>query len=128
MILFILESQQHRYHTMTFLFFPLPFVSSCQSYVIDVQVMKTHIFHHPYILIPVFIIFASFTFSVSWIKSSLIHFVSRTLHESALRNLFLGFPYPFLLLLAVLTLIKCRSNLKVLRKGKYPKRVPSQTI
>ena len=93
-ISFLLESQQHCYLTATFLIFPLLFASSYQSCVIGVQVRKTHLFHHLYILILVFVIFASFTFIYSWIKSSLIRLVPRTLHESALRNLFLGFPSP----------------------------------
>ena len=108
-------------------FFSLPFASSCQSYVIGVQVRKTHLFYHLYILIPDFVLFASFTFLFSYIKSSLLCLVPRTLHKSALINLFLEFPSPFLFLLAMRTLIECWNNLKVLRKGKDPRRISPQT-
>ena len=37
--------------------------------VIGVQVRKTHLFHHFYMLIQIFVLFASFTFLLSWIKS-----------------------------------------------------------
>ena len=45
------------------------------------------------------------------------------LHKSAPRNPFLGFPSSFLFLLVAKVLIECWSNLKVLWKGKDPKKV-----
>ena len=45
-------------------------------------------------LILVFVLFASFTFLFSWIKSYIFRLVPRTLHESGLKNLFLRFFFP----------------------------------